>query len=410
MVHVAHATAPGFTHTNPGQPGKVNNQDAVVIRRVGDSVIGVVCDGCGSQPHSEVGSDIGAQLIANHLERLVSNNTSIDWGAVTAAIVDQIKEVTCILAGSTDTKGPAFQKVLIERFLFTSLVIVVHNNEVRIATFGDGAYIIDDEHWTVNPPLENAPPYLGYLLLADTAYHKTPELRDWLRFDELVCRPLDTVEKSIIIGTDGIEPISDQDFHHPALMQPKQLQRLINVLATERLENGRFVAGKCRDDVSMIIVRSDAAQERLVEGKREVVLMKRRIDTLEAQIKQAQAAKVATDKEKEDLVAYVALLEEEAAKLKPQAEYGVKVHARLQDLRQKVDEMQQRQTSAKAKKRRASSFDPFKLIDTFLDSMFGSTKEQTRPPQTPARAKIKVRIKPKHDPKQNVDVTNKGVQ
>ena len=49
-----------------------NNQDAFVIRSRGDLLVGVVADGCGEGPYSELGARIGANMLANRLTQAFS--------------------------------------------------------------------------------------------------------------------------------------------------------------------------------------------------------------------------------------------------------------------------------------------------------------------------------------------------
>ena len=57
---LAFATVAGRMHHLSGR----NNQDAYAWTQGPGGLIAVVCDGCGSGPHSEVGAQVGARLVA----------------------------------------------------------------------------------------------------------------------------------------------------------------------------------------------------------------------------------------------------------------------------------------------------------------------------------------------------------
>src|SRR5439155_16598404 len=60
---LAGATVAGRLHHVSGR----NNQDAFAWAQSPGGLVAVVCDGCGSAPHSEVGAQLGARLVAKTL-------------------------------------------------------------------------------------------------------------------------------------------------------------------------------------------------------------------------------------------------------------------------------------------------------------------------------------------------------
>jgi serine/threonine protein phosphatase PrpC len=50
-----------------------NNQDAFAWEMNGGGLVAVVCDGCGTAPHSEAGSQLGARLVTGTCARLLSS-------------------------------------------------------------------------------------------------------------------------------------------------------------------------------------------------------------------------------------------------------------------------------------------------------------------------------------------------
>jgi hypothetical protein len=277
-MYIVTATAPGATHVNPGQPGKINNQDAVARVETPAGSVVVLCDGCGSQPYSGTGADIGAHVIAHAVAVELARCRTVDrlgWKSLTKTIQNELRAVVKLFAA--DSTVAAFELAVVERFLFTTLVVVVDKNGVAVvSSFGDGLVIADEEITIVEPPIRNAPPYLGYLLLKESAYH-AEGMRSRLAFSPVVAVDLHTLKSGLIVGTDGLEPLVDEDLHHPALAQPRSLQRWLNAQSTEKLQNGAFVPGRCPDDVSLVIVRTDEAQQRLVESRREIAGLKQEL-------------------------------------------------------------------------------------------------------------------------------------
>src|SRR3990167_11200632 len=67
VFEVAAGSVIGRDHLRP--LGWKNNQDGYAIRSSADSIVAVVTDGCGSETKSEVGAAIGANLVAETIDR-----------------------------------------------------------------------------------------------------------------------------------------------------------------------------------------------------------------------------------------------------------------------------------------------------------------------------------------------------
>lgn len=283
QLHVAFATAPGWRHINPGEPGKINNQDAIAIRHYERGVVAVVSDGCGEQPMSSTGSDFGANLIASSiLHRLLESPLdAMDWQALQRELVARLlAEVTIFAPGFSTT---AFEIAVIQRFLFTALILVTDEDTAMIVSFGDGVIIIDDETIPLQPPIPNAPPYVGHLLLSQSKY-LLPEYRPFLSFLPIRTFKLSELKQGIVIATDGLKDLLGEDFHHPALVQPLNLQRWLNIQTTERPAKDHFTYGRCSDDVSLVIVRTEACQARLFEERQAIAEVKQLLASLDSDV------------------------------------------------------------------------------------------------------------------------------
>lgn len=279
-MHVATATAPGSAHVNPGREGKKNNQDVIVRREHARGSVIVLCDGCGSQPYSGTGADIGANIIARVIcDRLAKGQ--FNWATLTDDVVAALRGA--ISAFAADGSVAAFEATVQERFLFTAMVVVTMNNAAVVAAFGDGVVIIDDEVITLQPPIPDAPPYIGYLLVAENGYN-TRKLRQHLAFKIVKAVDVSTLKKGLVVGTDGLKDLVGEDFSHPALVEAQLLQGWLNNQTVERVREGALVAGRCSDDVSLVLVRSEATQQRLLEGRREIVGLKEEVARLKVSV------------------------------------------------------------------------------------------------------------------------------
>ena len=315
-MHIAYATAPGSSHVNPGNAGKINNQDAISVRIMKNGFVAVLCDGCGSQPHSEVGADFGsntlARLVADHLSR--STPQELDWPQITVEISKKITLAAAAYAGQK--YGPEFERAVTERFLFTALVCAVQDDIGVIASFGDGVVIADDEKLVIPSPMTNTPVYLGYLLFPNNDYQKN-DMQKHLAFTVVKSLVMSRLEKGLVLGTDGLKALLNEELQHPALAQPDGLKRWLNVRTAERIHNGTFLNGKCRDDVTILVVRTDEAQVRLLAERSEVVELKKKIDALKTELAERGAALTRAQGKVDELLREIGIMRFELMKLRP---------------------------------------------------------------------------------------------
>jgi len=338
-MHIVTATAPGATHTNPGQPGKTNNQDSVTSRTHPKGVVVVLCDGCGSQPCSGTGADIGANVIAQVVREHVIRITTpeeLNWKAICKEVISSLR--TIIATFTSDSSVATFEQAVVTRFLFTAMVLVTIDDIAVVASFGDGVVIVDDELILLEPPILNSPPYIGYLLLKESAYHTT-EMKPHLGFSVVRVVTLSELKEGLIVGTDGLEGLADEDLHHPALAQPKSLQRWLNVQTAERIHDGTFLPGKCQDDVSLVLVRTEEAQKRLVEGRREIVELKQELARLQSEITTVTEKLKRTKYDRDEIRSQVDRLESELETIGPKAEKTEEMERMVSSLNAQVAKM-----------------------------------------------------------------------
>ena len=102
---VAWGSVIGCDHQRVGK----NNQDAAWVSQSDRLLVAVVCDGCGSVAHSEVGASLGARWVAQAIvDRLAQMIDPIDpadlnqpafWSAVTASVLAALDRLVRSLGG-----------------------------------------------------------------------------------------------------------------------------------------------------------------------------------------------------------------------------------------------------------------------------------------------------------------------
>ena len=173
-----------------------NNQDAYYSISNDSATIAIVCDGCSSGQHNEVGAKLGTKLIAEAIARhLPSDATSIDatfWEQVTQEVVEQLQQIAEMLAGVD-----SLPIIVNDYFLFTIVGAIITPLETVIFSVGDGVIALNNELKIIGEKYHNQPPYLGYHLCGH------PE---WATIKIQYQLPTEKVE-SILIGTDGIKDL-----------------------------------------------------------------------------------------------------------------------------------------------------------------------------------------------------------
>jgi hypothetical protein len=195
MFEMAAGSVVGKEHLRTGK----NNQDAYCYRSLPAGIIAVVCDGCSSGAHSEVGAKLGAQLVTDVIyEQLAGHpsalHTEAFWEQVRQAALLQLSKLTAIL-------GSDLVCIVRDYLLFTVVGVVVTPIETVLFAIGDGVIALNDQVIPLPSFPNNAPPYLGYGLISSAVAGLT--LED-LKIQVHHCVPTHSVQ-SILIGTDGVQ-------------------------------------------------------------------------------------------------------------------------------------------------------------------------------------------------------------
>lgn len=171
-----------------------NNQDAYEYFSNDDLTLAVVCDGCGSCPHSEVGAKWGAKLwikaVLNYCQ--TNPNQPIDEKAIKDSILEELNKAVISLA-----VNQALNTIIRDYFLFTLIGVVITPKFTTIMILGDGVISVNGK-LTVLPEFpNNAPPYLAYQLL------NSQDSLNFIIYEQILTKDV----HCLLIGTDGVKDL-----------------------------------------------------------------------------------------------------------------------------------------------------------------------------------------------------------
>ncbi len=190
LFQIAGGSVPGRSHITVGK----GNQDAYHWCLEENSLVAVVCDGCGSGAESEVGAAIGARLLVAEITRAIQLGRAIEspelWESVRQNVLARLSDLVSAMGGKRS-------HLVSEMFLFTVVGLAVAPDRAVIFAAGDGLFAVGDDVERLGPFARNEPPYLGYGLLdPDPVRPSSPRL--------IVHRAFPASElDSVLLGTDG---------------------------------------------------------------------------------------------------------------------------------------------------------------------------------------------------------------
>ncbi|PRQ07532.1 protein phosphatase 2C domain-containing protein [Enhygromyxa salina] len=235
-------SAIGADHRRSGR----GNQDAWYVQRSELAVVGVVADGCGSAPHSEVGAWLGARLWADALAGLLDDGLTPTqpqlWDRACARSLERLAAVVEALPGSSTA-------LVHEALLFTLVGFVLTPAQLVVHAIGDGVVWLDGQLTTLGPFPDNQPPYLGYGL-----HGPTPPVQ--------VIHAVDPAQvERLILATDGAVELSIERFADPRyLLRPHAIQRELAQLnrETQNIDWSAEVVershGRLADDTTLLVL------------------------------------------------------------------------------------------------------------------------------------------------------------
>lgn len=161
MREHCHGSVIGADHISVGKTlvGR-NSQDAVVVRESANSLVAVVCDGCGSGAHSEVGAWLGANQIANLL---------IEGTPPCPEVMESVRHILLGTIYRNASDIGRLTAAINDYFLFTCVGLVVTGRKAFAFHIGDGVIggKVDglEFHTVVGVKENNAPSYVAYDLI-----------------------------------------------------------------------------------------------------------------------------------------------------------------------------------------------------------------------------------------------------
>jgi len=242
----------GRNHVATGK----NNQDAYRVVLRSQFIVAVVCDGCGSGKHSEVGAKLGAKIVTDAIADLLDQGMAISnpnfWDILKTNLFQKLIDIVAI---ANDAQESVMEFVN-DYLLFTIVGAVITASETVTFSMGDGAIAVNGKLTQIPAYPDNAPPYLAYGLYRPDA----------VSFE--ICDRIPTSElESILIATDGIddliavEDVSQFWQEDKYFKNPDAIRRKLSMLNREEIKpdwtKRELVkrSGILSDDTTLIVIR-----------------------------------------------------------------------------------------------------------------------------------------------------------
>lgn len=217
-VHVHGGSVIGRDHLLMGK----NRQDTYALSEIaiGEQTVhlGILADGCGSTPTSEVGANLLVRYMSLQLGRNLAAGKTAE--VAIAELFGQTKRyirrlVKNIAGNSVEERG----KILHEYFLATIIGFVTEGEDVLVFVSGDGTIFFGDYHLAIDE--DNKPSYLAYSLVDDQLVSSFKVYR----------LALESYHK-VAIATDGFETELISSFWGKT--HPNGVQRQLNALSKKK--------------------------------------------------------------------------------------------------------------------------------------------------------------------------------
>ncbi|GEM_PF-4980717 len=174
-MRIGYATIQGFTHRNL----EYNNQDSVLVIENDKFIIGLIADGCGSAPNSEVGAQLGLKYLSKRISERINSNWKKD-------LKEDLQNYSMELA-NLHSNNP--QKFINDFLLYTVIGFVAKDNILTVFSYGDGVIIIDTDIEIIDQ--NNKPKYINNELIGNEA-------------GEFVFKQITFDKQRIVLGSDGL--------------------------------------------------------------------------------------------------------------------------------------------------------------------------------------------------------------
>jgi len=226
-----------------------NNQDAFCWAADADGLVAVVCDGCGSAPHSEVGAQIGSRLFARAATRLLRAN--LDAADLLEQVAQDVLASLRGLAREMSADAASFARTVADHFLFTIVGALITARGATTFSLGDGLVAINGERTELGPFPNNEPPYLGYALLPGVPDRGASQPVSFTIHRQIPAREV----QSLVLGSDGAVELDSQLWSDDLFFKnPDIVRRRLTVL-------GRGArGGLLSDDTTLVVIRRKVAE------------------------------------------------------------------------------------------------------------------------------------------------------
>jgi hypothetical protein len=209
LFEIAAGSVPGRDHLGRGNllVGR-NNQDAYAWSCRDESLVAVLCDGCGSSRHSDIGATLGARLLVAALGSSLascSHESGPGLDAFVPATLERARlRMLAWLRALAIGMGGDLAQTVADYFLFTALGVLLTRERAFIVSIGDGVFAVNGHITHLGPSPHNAPAYLAYPLCG-----AAPEA---FRFQIRRSLPTAAVD-SVLLGTDGVAHLIEAAGH-----------------------------------------------------------------------------------------------------------------------------------------------------------------------------------------------------
>ncbi|MEW5739862.1 MAG: protein phosphatase 2C domain-containing protein [Myxococcota bacterium] len=210
-----------------------NNQDGHALSSRAGVVVGVVTDGCSSQPSSEVGAQLAARFLANWVAANPIPLADLPLRATEALCAWMYRT-----AWALNETPATFPELLQRYFLFTFLCAAQVRGESVVFGLGDGGVLVDEQVIRLDAGPDNAPPYAAYRLLSD----RRPEPQ--VHFHGRASR--------VAVLTDGFDALLARDPDRVKSLFADGLWR--NAFTLQRRLNVLGEAEKLSDDATLVVL------------------------------------------------------------------------------------------------------------------------------------------------------------
>lgn len=232
--------------------------------------VGVVCDGCGSGGHSEVGAKIGARIIVRQiLRRFHDGPEAFAPAGVEKGLMRVRRSALGHIQLLADAMSGGFTETVEDYFLFTVVGFIMTREDTFVFRCGDGLVYVNDTAVTLTSA-DNKPDYLSYGIVDGTARAsafgvvsalKTGDVRSVLVGTDGACALAAAQDRKIAGREEKVGPISQfwrEDAH---FRNAFSIRRRLNVINRDsrRIDYERKTAveehGPLLDDTTIVVAR-----------------------------------------------------------------------------------------------------------------------------------------------------------